>query len=112
MAKAGCQCDPVLKEQWGCIEPAPQVVWIDIDENEYFTCPLKCITENVTEWFQEYKFYKELGNTLRYHELPAKWLDALSIYSSYLSRYQEEQEALSKKASSGLNALRAGKNQR
>ena len=108
MAKTGCQCDPSIKKMWGCEEPAQQAVWMDIEENEYYSCPIKCIPDNIIDWFDEYAFYKEFGGSLVYSKLPSKWLESRGLYNNYLNIYTEEQISMKTKKGDGLSTLRSG----
>jgi hypothetical protein len=97
MGKSMCQCDPQVKELWGCEKPTQHVVWRDLDENEYYVCPIRCIPEEVINWYDEYKFYQEFSGSLKYHEIPAKWIEAKNTYNSYVNRYIEDQNSMNRK---------------
>lgn len=67
------------------------IVWMDIEETEYLSCPIKFIAQNVLDWYAEYKYYKEFsGIPAPYDQMPNKWLEALSEYQHYVMAYQEE----------------------
>jgi len=89
MVKTGCQCDLDMKTCWGCDEPAQQAVWRDLDEDDYYSCPVKFITEHVVAWYSEYAYYLEFGSAPAYDKLPAKWHEALGVYKKALADYTE-----------------------
>jgi len=82
---------------WGCEKPSQHVVWRDIEDNDYYVCPIRCIPDVVINWYDEYKFYQEFGGSLVYHELPAKWIEAKNIYNNYINLYTEERNSMTKK---------------
>ena len=78
---------------WGCEEPAQYAVWVDDEENEYFSCPIKLIPDNIFEWFEEYNYYQLYpGSMPTYDNIPAKWYQALLTYRNHLSEYSKEKK--------------------
>jgi len=88
MYEARCQCDPQMKNMWGCDKPSQHVVWVGMDETCFYSCPIKFITSNSIEWFSEQSYYKEYGNVYKYHELPSVYVEAMEVYNSYLYDYK------------------------
>lgn len=88
---SACRNDPQLKEMWGCVEPSQSAVWVDEETgDEYFSCPVKFITEEVYKWFDEYQFYKSFNTALDYWSLTERWLDAVAYYERKLIEYKME----------------------
>lgn len=90
MAETNCECDPTIKKMWGCEKPAQCAVWINVNGLEYYSCPIRFITENSVEWFKEQAYYKEYGTLIRYDELPNLWIEALTTYNRYINEYNNE----------------------
>lgn len=66
------------------------MVWRDLDENDYYSCPVRYIPVNVVEWYAEYLYYKEFSSAPgRYDQIPGKWHEALSEYHKALNQYIE-----------------------
>jgi len=85
-------------------------VWRDIDGDDYYNCPIRFIPDSVYAWYEEYSYYKSFESAPgAYHEMTAKWLEAMHVYQSYLSKYTEEIQETKARKSNGLGALRQGK---
>jgi hypothetical protein len=90
MADSRCQCDPALKEQWGCEGSTQAAVWIDSDDTEYFICPIRLLTEDILEWYESYVYYQDFGGAPIFENQGAKYIEAIKVYKSYLSHYTYE----------------------
>lgn len=79
-----------MKIEWGCDRPTQHAVWQSIEEDLYFVCPIRCITEHVLAWYEEYAYFKEFNSSPgSFGSMPVKWLEAMSVYRSALSEYEE-----------------------
>lgn len=88
MYDSRCSCDPTIKKLWGCEKPTQHAVWEDCLDNKYYTCPIKFLTDNVIEWYNEYTYYKEFGCLHEYTKLPATYVEAMSLYNNYIATYK------------------------
>ena len=82
---AVCQGAPAAAVEWGCEKPTQVVVWEDEDER-FFNCPLRFITQAASEWYIEYSYCKELGCGLPYGDQDARFVDAMREYCTHYAR--------------------------
>jgi len=103
MSCKACQCDPSLCEEWGCEEPTYNAAWVDDEtEDEYHTCPLRFISRNVYGWYREYSYNKELpGTAVQFGSRPARWIDAMEVYSSALNGFIRERQESARSTGAG-----------
>lgn len=90
MTDSRCQCDPALKEMWGCEKSTQAAVWIDCDDNEYYICPIRLLTEDIIEWYNSYVYYQDMGGAPKYEDQGARYIEAYKTYKYYLQHYTEE----------------------
>lgn len=93
-----CAGDPQLKALSGCETPSQEPVW-EYEGNNYYSCPLLFIPENVCRWYEEYSYAKELGTNTEYIDRPERWLLGMRIYNSELSKHISERAARVKQES-------------
>jgi len=75
-----CQSDPSLKKLWGCDEPTQDAVWAT-DEEEFYNCPLRWISEQIIDWYEEYSYYTEFpGAAPIFGNMIPGWTEALQYY--------------------------------
>ena len=73
-------------------------MWRDIDDTDYYNCPIRFIPDSILEWHAEYSYYKTFESAPgAYHEVSAKWLEAMQVYRGYLTRYSDEVSRSSKR---------------
>ena len=92
-----CQDDPEMKLTWGCDEPTQIACWVDNDEDEWYICPAKLITNDVIEWYREYSYRKNMGAARDYYDCTEQELYMMETYERYLGIYQLEHLEKSKK---------------
>lgn len=103
-----CQDAPEFREDQGCEIPSESVVWQD-EDNEFYSCPIKWITEEITDWYQEVTYQQEFGIAEPYHSQSNRFLEAWSFYRYHLSRFQKQQQEIkSDKSADALSSIRAG----
>jgi len=77
--------EPGIKWLCGCEEPTQMAVWED-DDDEFYNCPLRFITDQTAEWYKEYAYYQDFpGAAPAYRQMPAKFLEAISYYKGALA---------------------------
>lgn len=74
---------------WGCDKPTQAAVWAD-DEDEFYTCPLRFLTDEVVVWYSEYSYNKELGGAKPYANQSKRFIDAMFLYNKYYNEYYRE----------------------
>lgn len=97
-----CQHDPSLPETLGCEKSTQDAVWAD-EEDTYYNCPLKWISESITSWYSEYNYIKEFGSSLPYSECSNCWLECWDCYRSELNNFEKMKM---KPKKDGLSVLR------
>jgi hypothetical protein len=83
---ASCSdCTPEQRIENGC-EGGESVIWFDpITEDEYYVCPIRFVTNNIIEWYNEYSYNMDFPGTARkYGEQSNKFIDAAHIYKRNL----------------------------
>jgi hypothetical protein len=87
---ADCDKEPAQREYWGC-ESADdgQVRWIeDLNEDEYYACPIRFIPQSVYEWYAEYSYYKQFPGAARpYERISNKFVEASNVYERAYNEY-------------------------
>ena len=106
MSCSECQSVPELREQRGCEVPTQQPVWED-GEDQYFSCPLLWITDEIIAWYDEVVYSKEFGG-LPYDRQSNRFVEAYLFYQSEMSRFTKEKSAKDDKTTDGLSQLRSG----
>ena len=74
----------------GCENPSQVPVW-EIEELQFYTCPMKIFhNSNVNDFYRELNML-QLGYIQpdKYNEKQARWYDAVTIYNSYYNRFVE-----------------------
>lgn len=105
-----CQDAPWFRESQGCEEPTQTPVWEDGDDNEYYNCPIRWLTSDIAEWYQQYSYDIEFHCGLTYDQQSIRYTEAWQIYKQHLNRFQREQAEKGKqdKTADGLESLQAG----
>jgi hypothetical protein len=109
-----CDQDPNLKKQMACNEESPILIWQHQDIGEFYSCPLRWITQPILDWYDEYLYLKEFpGSAPKYGEHNRLFWLSCKVYSGSFNKYQME-NIKSKSAGKGdstsksLNDLRQG----
>ena len=90
MAASKCQCDPDMKKMWGCEGSTQDAVWIDVEDDEYFICPMRLLTNDIIDWYDAYTYYQEHSGSPTYDLQSGKYIEAWKLYRYYLNHYTEE----------------------
>jgi len=90
--------------------PSQVAVWEDEDD-KFFTCPLRFITDEASSWFECYKYnLKFPGTAERFPVQSAKYIEAMYYFErkfrQFQTRYKAEDE-VNKRTTDALNTLRA-----
>jgi hypothetical protein len=65
-------------------------VWED-EEDAFFTCPRKFITDNIVDFYDTYSIYKEIpGCSPKFEELSNKFIEGVKYYNSKYNFYYSE----------------------
>jgi hypothetical protein len=70
------------------------VVWADDpsgEGNNYYTCPLKFVTNEICDWYREYQYVKEFGTHIEYHEQSNRYIEAWEVYKNYRDKFDAEE---------------------
>ena len=96
----GCSnCDTSRRKQLACNEVSEILIWQHSTMGEFYSCPVKWITQPVLEWYDEYLYLKEFpGIAPKYGEFNKLFWESCKIYTGAYSKYQIE---AMKKQSSG-----------
>ena len=107
-------CDPSLRDQWGCEEPTQIPVWEDEDEGElFFNCPVRFISEAVVLWYDEHAYFETYqGTAPQYTHMPAKFIEAVTIYKKHMMVNFKRKNKRGDKNSDGLSFIRQAHNGR
>lgn len=86
-------CTGAQKRERGCIEKSNVPVF-DLDGEQFFSCPIKMITDRTSKFLRFFKFYKDgfLPNQGGILEQPKMFLDAIQIIDSELNDIIEHRE--------------------
>ncbi len=82
-----------MKALSGCDEPTQEPVWEDGDGNRFYSCPLLFVPETVSHWYEEYAYAREFGTMIDFMDRPARWLDAMRVYTSECTKHHDEKMA-------------------
>jgi hypothetical protein len=101
-------CDQQLKELRGCESPTQIPIWA-YEELEFHYCPLKWITHQILNWFNEYQLTKKgLVQPLPYNKRQSRWCELANLYEVESSKKEAEKMQKEDKTSKGLKTLRTG----
>lgn len=71
----------------GCEESTQVAVWED-DEDEFYNCPRKFITESVIDFYDELSVYKEIpGSSPKFENFSNKFLEGFKYYTQQYNRF-------------------------
>ena len=86
-----CDKDKEQKDFWGCVSPKEEPLPIQdfLDEFELYNCPIRFITDEIYNWYEEYSSTQD-GTTIgkTYAESSSKYLEACTVYKNKLSKLQ------------------------
>jgi hypothetical protein len=83
------ECDEQLQKERGCIEKG--IVPFYIEDERYFRCPLKLITQISWEYIQAFNFYqKNLLPNGRWPDESQKFLDAMVLLDNEYKKNEIE----------------------
>jgi hypothetical protein len=89
MSCAVCQTDPDLKEAFGCEAPTQHPAWVnELDEEEYYTCPLQMIPVEVYDWYRTHVYRETYGVAPPPDRVAARDVDALLCYMRETRRWE------------------------
>lgn len=66
-------------------------VWVDPKGEQFFSCPMLFISDDITEWYKSYLYSTEIGGLTPYHDQASKWVDAWLVYRAAFNQYQSHQ---------------------
>lgn len=72
----------------GCDKPTQMTVW-EFDEERFYNCPMKFISDSVAEWYENYSYDKEMGTAESYTDQSVRYIDARSYYMGRYSKYSQ-----------------------
>ena len=105
-------CSDDQKEILGCVNPAQLAVWED-DEDQFFTCPRKFITQDIIDFYDTFSIYKEIpGCSPKFDELSKKFVEGVKYYNQKYDLYYSEKIKTPKKVEDDLKVFRDGYNER
>jgi hypothetical protein len=87
---ATCQTAPKAKESFGCESPlqVPAVYFGDIEDEEWYNCPMRFITQSSYDFLNEYDAYKSgMAEPMKYGKQSAKYFEAVRTFDHYLSMF-------------------------
>jgi len=113
-----CENDPQKKKQLACDDVSEFLVWQNSDIGEFYSCPLRWITQPVLEWYDEYLYLKEFpGVAPKYGEFNKLFWEACKLYQGSYNKYhlgelKKQSSSKSDTTSKSLGSLRKGFNER
>ena len=83
-----CKSAPYIKDTLGCDKPMETAAtWLG-EEDEFYNCPIKFITENTGQFFEKYDSYKNgIATPPDYEKQSAKFFIALRTFEYYLDKF-------------------------
>jgi hypothetical protein len=99
-----CKNDPVFKNAMGCVTPSQIAVWEDYNGNQFFNCPWQFISEEAFTWFERYKYE---GNSVKFNQQAAKYLEAINYFNSEVSNFIASKNPREDRTGKSLAALRS-----
>lgn len=90
--KINCEaCDEYQKEQLCCSGVAEEIPVFEIDEYEYYSCPLKFIDSLIAEFYTELSYYELFpGSAPKYGDHNDRFYAAVRLYKSVYNKYAYE----------------------
>lgn len=76
----------------GC-ETSDTLVWADGHDNFFYSCPMRFITEDILDWYQEYEYYAEFNCAPEYSIQSCRFIDAWIAYKNYFKLYDSDRQA-------------------
>jgi hypothetical protein len=86
---SACQDDPELQEALGCVEPAHEAVW-EIEDYEFFSCPISLVSNSLWEWFTEFSYCKEFSVMPAFEKQSNVFIEAWLYYSMWYNKFNKE----------------------
>ena len=105
-----CQTAPELRKDLGCEEPTQMPVW-EIEDYEFYSCPLSFVSPAVWEWYSEYLYMKEFGVAPTMDRQSALFIEAWSTYTYWygkLCRQKMDKDRERHSSPDGLQTLKEG----
>ena len=67
------------------------MVWDDRHGEVFYNCPVKWLTDDVIDWYQEYVYNVEIGGSIPFREQSSKYIEAFLVYRHFLGLYQADE---------------------
>jgi len=81
-----------LKEKLGCETPTQEAVWEDEDD-VFFNCPIRFITENVWAFIKKYDAIKNgICRPKEYEQTAARFIQAANFFEKEILRFTKAKE--------------------
>jgi hypothetical protein len=84
-----------------------------LDDEEFYSCPIKFINIRISQWFDEYNYYQTFpGTAPTYNKCSAIFWEMTKLYRYYLNHFEEkmrekqEEVQKEKKTKDAFNKLR------
>jgi hypothetical protein len=79
-------CNTLMQKDLCCSGEAPYPVMIH-DEYEFYSCPIKWLSDAVYSWYDEYSYYEIYPNSApSYDNVNLRYWDCVKIYKSTLNK--------------------------
>ena len=76
-------CTDDMKKALSCSGISPHPIAMDDDLGEFYTCPIQFISEQVSQWYDEYSYYQLFtGTAPNYGEVNVRFWEAVKIYKN------------------------------
>jgi hypothetical protein len=82
-----CKKFPELRKQLSCDAPSQDAVWED-GENEFFNCPVRFISQAVSDWYNEHAYNDRYKSARMYEKQAETYIEALDYYDRCMGKFK------------------------
>ena len=102
-------CDESRKLSLGCNDNTDRVIY-NLDNEEFYCCPIRFITQQVYDWYDEYNYHQTFqGTAPNYNNNTKRYWDSVKLYKMYLGKYEELRDKKPDKSNNdSYHSLKAG----
>lgn len=106
-------CDESRKLSLGCNDNLDRPIY-NLDDNEFYCCPIRFITQQVYDWYDEYNYHQTFqGTAPGYNNNTKRYWDSVKLYKMYLNKYEELRDSKPDKSNNeAFSNLKSGLIQR
>jgi hypothetical protein len=101
-------CSDRMKSKLSCVDISEEAVIIHSEMGEFYSCPVRWITNEVYDWYDEYSYYQCFtGAAPNYNDVSSQFWEATKLYRRTYDKSVIDQQ--NKKSSSGDTDSSLGK---